>query len=105
MITKNVEALVKLRDAFRMAGEAIDEYVDSLGPKEDVGLTWNPDKINWVTAEGAKGKYQRSEDVNNPDFKALLKDLASHSGRMRNQGYFYWSFQNGTTVGRKQVQK
>ena len=104
MITKNVEALVKLRDAFRMVGEAIDEYVDSLGPK-GIARAWNPDKINWVTAEGAKGKYQRSEDVNNPDFKALLKDLANHSGRMRNQGYFYWSFQNGTTVGRKQVQK
>lgn len=103
MITKDVEALVKLRDAFKMAAEGIDEYVDSMGPKETVGLTWNPTKISWVEATGSKGPYQRSEDVNNPEFKALLKDLATHNGRMRNQGYFYWTFQSGSVVGRKRL--
>lgn len=63
--------------------------------------TWNPSAINWQDANGAKGPYQRSEDANNLQFKAMLKDLADHDGRMRREGYFYWTFDNGSAVGRK----
>lgn len=63
--------------------------------------SWNPSEIKWTKAEGAKGEYERSEDTNNLQFKAMLKDLASHDGRMRYKGYFYWVFQNGAIVGRK----
>ena len=101
LISKDVEMLVKLRDAFRMAGEAIDEYVDSQAPKEVTGFTWNPSKIKWENAEGSKGPYERSDDVNNLEFKAMLKDLGEHQGKFRREGFFYWSFQNGVTVGRK----
>jgi len=62
---------------------------------------WNPDKIKWETAQGQKGPYERSEDVNNLQFKAMLKDLAAHSGRLTRNGFFYWIFENGCTVGRK----
>jgi len=62
---------------------------------------WNPDKINWVQAEGTSGPYERSEDLDNLDFKAMLKDLAAHKGKMQRDGSFFWVFQNGTTVGRK----
>ena len=63
--------------------------------------TWDPDKIKWEEAQGASGPYERSEDVNSTDFKSLLKDLAQHNGKLSKEGYFYWLFQNGTTVGRK----
>lgn len=66
-----------------------------------VKVGWDPEKIKWTDAEGTKGPYQRSEDVNSLDFKAMLKDLASHGGRITRNGYFYWTFQNGSTVGRK----
>ena len=62
---------------------------------------WNPDKIKWEKAEGWKGDYERSEDVNSLDFKELLKDLAQHKGRLTRDGWFYWTFKNGSTVGRK----
>lgn len=62
---------------------------------------WDPSKIRWTEAEGEKGVYERSEDANNLEFKAMLKDLGSHGGRMNHGGYFYWTFQNGKTVGRK----
>jgi hypothetical protein len=39
--------------------------------------------------------------VNNPEFKALLKELARHGGRLTRNGWFYWTFKNGATVGRK----
>jgi len=70
--------------------------------KEDK-VGWDPSKINWMKAEGNKGPYERSEDVNNPEFKTMLKDLTVHNGKMRYQGWFYWIFQNGNVVGRKRV--
>jgi len=62
---------------------------------------WDPDKIKWEDAEGSSGQYQRSEDANNPEFKAMLKDLQAHNGKMTRDGWFYWVFKNGATVGRK----
>lgn len=105
MITKDIDALVKLRDAFRMASEAIDEYVDSFAPKETAGLTWNPDKIKWTWAEGSSGPYERSEDVDNLEFKEMMKDLVAHQGKFQRDGYFYWVFQKAAVVGRKKKVK
>jgi hypothetical protein len=31
----------------------------------------------------------------------MLKDLQAHNGKLTKEGWFYWVFQNGTTVGRK----
>ena len=62
---------------------------------------WNPDKISWSKASGSKGEYERSEDANNLDFKAMLKDLADHKGNLSRDGVFYWIFKNGSVVGRK----
>lgn len=69
--------------------------------EQAAGLTWDPAKIKWTEAEGPKGPFERSEDVDSVDFKAMLKDLAAHNSRLRRDGRFYWVFQNGVTVGRK----
>jgi len=61
----------------------------------------DPDKVQWTREEGMKGKFEKSEDINNPDFKAMLKELASHGGKLYRDGFFYWTFKNGATVGRK----
>jgi hypothetical protein len=63
--------------------------------------SWDPGKIKWEKTEGFKGSYERSEDVNSLDFKELLKDLAKHNGKLSRDGWFYWVFKNGATVGRK----
>ncbi|MEM2107860.1 MAG: hypothetical protein QXL10_01055 [Candidatus Bathyarchaeia archaeon] len=68
---------------------------------KEAKLGWDPDQIKWEETQGASGPYQRSEDVNNPEFKLMLKDLQAHGGRLTREGWFYWLFQNGTTVGRK----
>jgi hypothetical protein len=62
---------------------------------------WNPEKIQWVEKTGAKGAYQQSEDLNNTEFKMMLKDLAEHKGFLYRNGFNYWIFKNGSTVGRK----
>jgi len=62
---------------------------------------WALSNIRWEEKEGPKGRFERSEDVNSPDFKALVKDLAEHKGKLMHEGHFYWLFENGSTVGRK----
>jgi hypothetical protein len=62
---------------------------------------WDSTRIKWVEAQGSSGPYERSEDVNSPDFKAMVKDLAAHKGRLSKDGVFHWLFENGAVVGRK----
>lgn len=69
--------------------------------KAEKEQAWDLAKIKWESAEGSAGPYERSEDVNSLDFKALVKDLADHKGKLSHAGYFIWLFKNGTTVGRK----
>lgn len=64
---------------------------------------WNPNAIKWEASDGSKGPYERSEDVNNLQFKAMLKEIAAHDGKLTRDGLFYWTFQNGHTVGRKKA--
>jgi hypothetical protein len=72
-----------------------------VGVEEKPKFQWNPDKIKWEKIEGRRGEFECSEDVNNPEFKKMLKDLAEHNGKLTRDGVFYWVFRNGSTVGRK----
>jgi len=63
--------------------------------------SWDPDKIAWTKEQGAKGEFEKSEDYNNPEFKAMLKWLNEHGGNALRAGYLYWVYRNGATVGRK----
>ena len=67
--------------------------------------SWNPEKIAWSKAQGTKGEYERSEDVDSLDFKSLLKDLAEHKGSLIRDSWFYWSFPKSAVVGRKRKVK
>ena len=90
-------ALSDFANAIEAATISLREHLNELTEVAE----WNPDKIAWTPAEDPSGPYERAEDVNNPEFKAMLKDLASHNGKMRRDPHFYWTFQNGHTVGRK----
>ncbi len=74
-------------------------------PQPSLGLTWNPDKVTWTKAEGEHGPYEKTDDANNSEYKAMLKELADHKGKLTRDGLFYWTFNNGVTVGRKPKQK
>jgi hypothetical protein len=63
--------------------------------------SWDPNKVKWTQEEGAKGPFEKSEDVDNLDFKNLIKDLTAQKGKLYRDGYFYWLYQSGSTVGRK----
>lgn len=101
---KILEALSDLANGLESAAVNLRHEISEL-VKIDEEATWAPNKIKWENAEGSSGPYERSEDVNSTDFKAMLKDLAAHQGKLSRDGYFYWTFQNGATVGRKIRQK
>lgn len=63
--------------------------------------TYDTSKIKWEPKTGAKGPFEKTDDYNSLDYKALLRELQSHKGKMRKNGYFIWIFQNGSTIGRK----
>jgi len=90
--------------------DALNEVADSLAKLRDkiarlVGAVeekpYDIDKIKWEPAEGSSGAYEKSEDVDNQHFKALLKDVQAQGGKMTVGNYFVWSFKNGTVLGRK----
>ena len=71
---------------------------------------WKAENIKWVQAEGARGKYQRYPPLgqaaeSTDDYKALLRDLKKHDGKMTRDGYFIWLFGDSATIGRKRKGK
>jgi len=74
---------------------------ESITQAEKPKSSWDPSKIKWTQEEGAKGPFEKSEDLNSLDFKNLIKDLNAQKGKLYRDGYFYWLYQSGSTVGRK----
>ena len=76
---------------------------------ENLENVFDPGNIKWVQANGFSGPYERypakGEKVElTQDYKALLKWLKEHDGKATYDGYFYWIFQDGATIGRKKRQ-
>ena len=97
----------ELQIAKENAVSLLNEWL-GIGEAEEkqVKWNWNPQAIKWVETEGFKGKYERypAEGVKvegNRDYWNLLKDLKAHGGKLSRNGYFYWIFKDGSTVGRK----
>jgi hypothetical protein len=67
--------------------------------------SWDMAKLSWEPAMGSAGPYERCEDDGGLEFKAMLKDIVAHSGKLSKEGYFFWAFSNGLTVGRKKQQQ
>jgi len=79
------------------------EKVEEALTRGSVKLPFDASKIHWQQRQGEKGPFELSEDTGNPEHKALLKFLNEYAGGCINsEGFFYWVFSNGSTIGRKQ---
>ncbi|MEM2781073.1 MAG: hypothetical protein QW629_02955 [Candidatus Bathyarchaeia archaeon] len=67
-------------------------------------VSWDPSWIKWERTEGARDVSEKSKDVNNLKFKAMLKDLAEYDGKLTREGWFYWVYRSGSTFGRKKAE-
>jgi hypothetical protein len=92
---KEADALIKLRDAFGMAAEALNELLETMAPFVDMS------KIKWEKAHGPQGEYEKSTDVQNPEYQKLLDDLIQHNGKLALEGFFVWQFSDGKAIGKK----
>jgi len=86
----------------------IAKLTGAVESKETRVWTWNPEGIVWSDAVGFSGAYQRHPDVGKPveateDYKRLLEDLKAHGGKLQREGWFYWLFRDGATIGRKRI--
>jgi hypothetical protein len=72
------------------------------GKEPSAELPFKAEAIKWQQRQNQKGLFEIAEDVENPDHKALLKFLTEHTGNcLVSQGFFYWTFPDLKTVGRK----
>lgn len=94
------ESIIDFCNALESAAVNLRRQIEGYA-KTERKHDWDPSKIKWIKAEGFKGEYERSEDVNNLEFKRMVKDLAAHQGKLSRGSYFYWLFKNGSVVGRK----
>jgi len=110
MSKSEIEYHVKRRDAYLQLADAENEILETLAPPNmkqteaghpEAAKNYDIEKISWVPKQGDKGPYEQSDDVNNHNHKELLKDLAAHKGKMTIGQFFVWTFQNGSTIGRK----
>jgi hypothetical protein len=76
-------ALLEFLDACETGVAAAKHLIREAKIGNQLEETWLPEKICWEKAEGASGPYERSEDFNSLDFKAMLKDLEAHEGKAR----------------------
>jgi hypothetical protein len=93
-----LEALTDFLDAVE-AGVAVARSRIKAGKVEPEN--WDPNSVKWINADGTSGPYERCEDFGNTHFKAMKTDLMMHNGKMTRDGFFYWLFTDGSTVGRK----
>jgi len=98
---KALEILADLCSALEAAAVDAKRRIGELTSVKEAGKGWDPSGVKWEQAEGSKGPFERSDDFNNPEHKAMVKDLVAHNGRLTREGSFYWLFENGATVGRK----
>ena len=116
MSDAKITLLVKLRDSHRMAADALDEYLETLGPasfrqgntvKEETFST-----LKWVEQTGEKlGSYQTADKKDNlgepwqTAFNILQKSEATIAKRYHGTQYVfsYWLF--GERIFRQLLKK
>jgi hypothetical protein len=72
----------------------------------EIKLPYDAAKIKWWKKTNRNGEFEYSEDYNSLDHKALLKFLKELAGGSICSGaHFYWVYQNGSTIGRKEKKR
>jgi hypothetical protein len=81
--------------------QQVKAIVDGGKPKPQTDSLADTEEIGFTRLMGASGEYEKSEDFDNARFKALLRTLQAHNGKMTADGYFLWIFPDGKAIGRK----
>lgn len=80
--------------------QQIKNMVEIRQPRPQTDMPADTEEIVFVRLLGTNGEYEKSEDFENPRFKALTTTLLAHNGKMSADGFFFWRFPSGA-IGRK----
>lgn len=101
----SVDFLVKLRDAFQMATDAANEYLETQAPVDARTKTENFNTLKWTVKSGTKSDYEQTTkeaNDNNEVFRALQQILSDHKGFWQSSTHKYWSHQGDkNTIDRR----
>jgi hypothetical protein len=67
-----------------------------------------PQQITWVKRKGPSGDYELASEKANenvPEFLELRQKLVNMGGSFTEENYYFWLFQDGRNVGKKQKQR
>jgi hypothetical protein len=116
--SKQVESLVKLRDALSMASESLNEYIDTLAPAEAKKTPAVDESLflilKFEPQQGAKlGDYEVSYKANNIEekwiqaFKLLETSKATIQNRYHGKDYqyTYWLYGENKIYRQKMKEK
>jgi hypothetical protein len=117
MISKQVEFLVKIRDAHLTFAKATNEYIESLAPPEVKNEIEKPEdketpftELNFEREEGPKiGAFEAAYKADNPQdkwiqaYNILTASKASIKNRYHNEGYqySYWLYEGNKIYRQK----
>ena len=100
---RQIAGLVKVTPLEKALGHDAGQTAFVPAKKGSPKLPFDAEKIQWINRENENGKFQMTEDYSNLDYKALLAFLNEHipAKCINSEGFFYWVYGNGTTIGRK----
>jgi hypothetical protein len=101
MSSKQVDFLVKLRDAATMITDATNEYLESLAPSEVKEEALDYSKLFWEKKQGEKGEYEQTSEKANQNcdlWKQFKVKVKEHKGFWQNGGYKFWFHQQDESV-------
>ena len=107
MNSEHLEGWVLIRDGAAMIQDGARKIIECTEPQ---GPKWDPSKIKFVQTEGARGVYWRypaagQKAESTEDYRNMIQDLLDHNEKLIRDGFFYWLFSDGATVGRKKRRK
>jgi hypothetical protein len=107
-IMQNINKELEMAESYLMrAGEILNKLMTENKPAPTTQTTTGtatPMAIIWHPATGPNGNYEKAEVQNNPDFTELQAKIDANTGKLFDNGFFYWTFREGQ-IGRKPVKK
>ena len=103
--TLALEALTDFLNAVEAGIESARQTIKTAKRLDEKETKIDLNAIKWEPATGPHGEYQKSLDLENPQYQTLLAKLTEHDGKMTLDGWFIWAFGEGGGIGKKQKQR
>lgn len=99
--TSNLYKQVEQAESYLMrAGELLNQILTTLKQPINTPTQTDTTQITWTKIKGPNGEYEKAEYQSSPEFYELQRKIDDKQGKLNENGFFYWTFQDGS-IGRK----